>query len=153
MARADLLVDLIKSGMNRDNKSFRKVVEAVIAEERAKNHTVLANKLEDMLENTPAEKTISNGNSLIDPRMGNLFYEIIPQRHLSDLILPEDVQLICKSLIQEQHRADLLRSYNLEPRNRVLLIGPPGKGIIGDRPQLIEMRNNWGQTTINRNAE
>ena len=35
---------------------------------------------------------------------------------------------ICQSLIQEQHRTDLLRSYNLEPRNRVLLIGPPGNG-------------------------
>lgn len=28
----------------------------------------------------------------------------------------------------EQHRADLLRSFGLEPRNRVLLAGPPGNG-------------------------
>lgn len=28
----------------------------------------------------------------------------------------------------EQHRADLLRSYSLEPRHRVLLAGPPGNG-------------------------
>lgn len=60
--------------------------------------------------------------------MGNLFHEVMPQRKLSDLILPGEVQQICQSLIQEQHRTDLLRSYNLEPRNRVLLIGPPGNG-------------------------
>ena len=42
--------------------------------------------------------------------------------------MPNDVQQICQSLIQEQYRTDLLRSYNLEPRNRVLLIGPPGNG-------------------------
>jgi SpoVK/Ycf46/Vps4 family AAA+-type ATPase len=30
--------------------------------------------------------------------------------------------------VEEQHRADLLRSHNLEPRNRVLLAGPPGNG-------------------------
>ena len=60
--------------------------------------------------------------------MGNLFHEVMPQRKLSDLILPDEVQQICQSLIQEQHRTDLLRSYNLEPRNRVLLIGPPGNG-------------------------
>ncbi len=33
-----------------------------------------------------------------------------------------------RELVAEHHRADLLRSYNLEPRNRVLLIGPPGNG-------------------------
>jgi SpoVK/Ycf46/Vps4 family AAA+-type ATPase len=31
-------------------------------------------------------------------------------------------------LAEEQHRSDLLRAYNLEPRNSVLLIGPPGNG-------------------------
>ena len=30
--------------------------------------------------------------------------------------------------MEEQHRADMLRSRNLEPRNRVLLAGPPGNG-------------------------
>ena len=60
--------------------------------------------------------------------MGNLFYEVMPQRKLSDLILPDKVLQICQSLIQEQHRTDLLRSYNLEPRNRILLIGPLGNG-------------------------
>lgn len=31
-------------------------------------------------------------------------------------------------MIEEQHRADLLRSYGLEPRHRILLAGPPGNG-------------------------
>jgi len=39
MARADLLVDLVRSGMGGDKVRFRKVVEAIIAEERAKKHT------------------------------------------------------------------------------------------------------------------
>jgi SpoVK/Ycf46/Vps4 family AAA+-type ATPase len=30
--------------------------------------------------------------------------------------------------VEEQHRANLLRSHNLEPRHRVLLAGPPGNG-------------------------
>ena len=32
------------------------------------------------------------------------------------------------TLIEEQHRAELLRSYNVEPRHRILLVGPPGNG-------------------------
>ena len=33
-----------------------------------------------------------------------------------------------EELVEEQRRADVLRSYNVEPRNRVLLLGPPGNG-------------------------
>ena len=42
MARADLLCELIKYGLMGDNPSFRKAAEALCAEERAKQHTVLA---------------------------------------------------------------------------------------------------------------
>ena len=34
----------------------------------------------------------------------------------------------CQDLINEQNRADLLQSYGIEPRNKLLLIGPPGNG-------------------------
>jgi len=129
MARADLLIRLVQSGMRGDNATFRKVVEAIIAEERTKQHTVLAEKLEEIINAAPNERPVTNGGGpMLDQRMGNLFHEIMPQRKLSDIILPDEVQQICLSLIQEQHRTDLLRSYNLEPRNRVLLIGPPGNG-------------------------
>ncbi len=47
---------------------------------------------------------------------------------LSDLILPSSVHILATQFIEEQQRADLLRSYNLEPRSRVLLTGPPGNG-------------------------
>ena len=33
-----------------------------------------------------------------------------------------------RELIEEQKRADLLRSYGIEPRHRLLLSGPPGNG-------------------------
>ena len=129
MARADLLIRLVQSGIRGDKASFRKVVEAIIAEERTKQHKVLAEKLEEMLNAAPVERPVTNGGGpMLDQRMGNLFHEVMPQRKLSDLILPDEVQQICQGLIQEQHRTDLLRSYNLEPRNRVLLIGPPGNG-------------------------
>lgn len=43
-------------------------------------------------------------------------------------MLSEDVDRELREVVEEQHRADLLRSHNLEPRHRVLLIGPPGTG-------------------------
>jgi SpoVK/Ycf46/Vps4 family AAA+-type ATPase len=129
MARADLLVRLVQSGLRGDKVTFRKVVEAIIAEERAKQHKVLADKLESSLNAVPFERSVqSNGGTIMDPRSANLFHEVLPQRRLADLILPPEVVQLAEGVIQEQHRVDLLRSYNLEPRNRILLVGPPGNG-------------------------
>lgn len=128
MARADLLTDLVKFGIISDKVRFRKVVEAIIAEERAKKHIVLANTLERLLYSIPEDKPISNGNVVFDQRISNLLYEVIPERTFDDLVLPDVVKDISREVVKEHHRIDLLRSYNLEPRNRILLIGPPGNG-------------------------
>lgn len=129
MARADLLTDLVRFGMSGDKAKLRKVVEAIIAEERAKNHTVLGNRLEDLLRAMPADRLVSNGGSaVLEQKVSNLLQEILPERSFDDLILPKEVREISQEVVQEHHRLDLLRSYNLEPRNRLLLIGPPGNG-------------------------
>ncbi|MFA6618576.1 MAG: ATP-binding protein [Candidatus Neomarinimicrobiota bacterium] len=130
MARADLLIDLIKHGISGDTLRVAKVAEAIAAEERNKNHKVFANKIEKTLSiqrnrSSDVKHNISNVSS---QRIDNLFYEVVPQKQLNDLILPNDVREICDEFVEEQHRADLLRSYNLEPRNRLLFIGPPGNG-------------------------
>ena len=52
MARADLLCELIKYGLMNDSANFRKAAEALCAEERIKQHTVLANKIEELLKIT-----------------------------------------------------------------------------------------------------
>lgn len=126
MARADLLITLVKAVSNGDQILFKKTVEALIAEERAKQHHILANRLAEQLR-TNGSPTITSPD-LINSGIGNLLLEITPQRSLQELLLPEIVQTACKELIEEHHRTELLRSYNIEPRHRLLLVGPPGNG-------------------------
>ena len=45
MARADLILNLVKAGSSGDQVHFRKAVEALAADERAKQHTVLADRI------------------------------------------------------------------------------------------------------------
>jgi hypothetical protein len=45
MARSDLLISLIKADSSGDRRSFDATTEAIIAEERAKHHDVLAERL------------------------------------------------------------------------------------------------------------
>lgn len=128
MARADLLLNLVRAGAKGDQTSFRKVLEALIAEERSKQHHVLADRLAAYLAQNGGATSASPPATLRNGQPTDLFYEIEPRRRLDDLILPTVVQAACKELIEEQNRADLLRAHNLEPRHGVLLAGPPGNG-------------------------
>lgn len=113
------------AGSAGDYKLFQRTVEALIAEERSKQHHVLADRLAEGLRSVNQQKEVSG---TMNDNVKGLFHEIIPKKHLSDLILPETVTIACEELIEEQHRYELLHSYNLEPRNRILLTGPPGNG-------------------------
>lgn len=125
MARADILISLIKSANLNDIVSFRKSVESLIAEERAKKHDILADKLSEIISENPYKN-----NTTVKPNGSgkDLVFEIVPEKQFDDLIIEDKNLKICRDLIEEQHRSDLLRSYGLEPRNRILLTGSPGNG-------------------------
>ena len=129
MARADLLLDLVRAGAKGDQPLFRKSLEALVAEERAKQHHVLADRLAAHLNaggppNANASPSLTRRNG---PVAGS-FHEMYPERRLGDLVLPASVTNAARELVEEFRRADLLRAHNLEPRHRVLLTGPPGNG-------------------------
>ena len=129
VARADLLLKLVEGGALGDAGLFQKSLEALVAEERAKQHHILADRLAAYLAigNRPADSA-----PRLSPRRNGkpdeLFHELNPLRQLHDLILSEGVVTACREVIEEYERADLLRAHNLEPRHRILLTGPPGNG-------------------------
>ncbi|GGG71676.1 AAA family ATPase [Paenibacillus radicis (ex Gao et al. 2016)] len=125
MARSDLLLKLVTAGSNGDKKMFERTVEALIAEERNKQHHVLADRLAEGLRSSAPSKEVSR---FMNEGIRNLFHEVVPNREINDLLLSDSVLQVCNELIEEQHRSDLLRAYNLEPRHRVILTGPPGNG-------------------------
>ena len=126
MARADLILSLVKASRQGDEAQVRKTVEALAANERAKNHTILADRL-------LAQLQVENGRSAKEVRTARpadfrMVLEKNPNRQLEELVLSPVVEETIRELVSEQNRAGLLRSYNLEPRSRVLLAGPPGNG-------------------------
>lgn len=126
MARADLLLSLVKAASSGDQAMVRKTVEAMAAEERSKNHSVFAEQLEKQVHrNGSAPKPDYAPTHIV---AHDLVHETTPRRNISELVLNSTVRAAIDELVQEHHRADLLRSYNLQPRNRLLLTGNPGNG-------------------------
>lgn len=128
MSRADLIVSLVKAGSQGDQQLLRTTVEAMAAEERAKHHHQLADKLEENLRSVNGRPRTPEVVRSFDGGHGGLLYEVEPRRALDALFIDAASLAACHELVEEQHRKDILRSYGLEPRHRVLLSGPPGNG-------------------------
>lgn len=131
MARSDLLINLVKAGTKGDAPMFQRTVQAIVAEERAKQHNILAEQLEQAVSVPP--KVNGNHNPPPVPREyqqrgRDFILEVTPRRRLDELVLEDMTALAARQLVEEQQRASVLRSHALEPRNRVLLVGPPGNG-------------------------
>ncbi len=126
MARADILISMVKTAIGGDMVSFRKAVEVLVAEERAKKHRILADRLTGILNDS--QKTQQRPTSIAQSGAKDLIYEIMPKRRLDDLVLDDEIVASCKELVEEHQRAELLKSYGLAPRNKILFAGPPGNG-------------------------
>lgn len=126
MARSDLLVSLVRAGAAGDRSMLTSTVEAIVAEEKARSHHVLADRLERALQTVP----VTNSAELRRPQSAgrDFVIETEPRVRLEDLILPLPAERLARQLVEEQNRADLLRAQGMQPRHRVLLSGPPGNG-------------------------
>lgn len=126
MARSDLLIRLVRAARNGDDLDLRRSVEALIAEERKKEHHLLAERLEEALRANGARSDPFRRPTPEDTPSGVAF--VTPRQKLEDLLLDDNVRLAVDELIEEQNRLEVLRANGLEPRHRILLTGPPGNG-------------------------
>lgn len=126
MPRVDLILNLARAGSQGDQIGVRRTVEAMVADERGRQHHVVAEQLSEVLSLSQRVAAPTKGAPM--ESTGSSLHEIVPKRTLGDMVLPTTARGAIEELIEEQHRADILRSHGLEPRNRVLLIGAPGNG-------------------------
>jgi len=116
----------VRAGARGEQAAFQRTIEALVVEERAKQHHVLADQLASYLGPHSLPQTVSPPRAQM--RVNELLHEILPRRRLDEMILSDRVRNACRELVEEQHGVELLRANALEPRHRVLLVGPPGNG-------------------------
>lgn len=133
MSTGQLLRQLIKSGSTGDEAGFRAASEAVIKEERQKNHHLLANDLERLLYGDRSTRSLRkmpdmpNLPSSKDSGLA-LLEERAVIREEKDIILSDATQTTLSEIIHEHNREDLLRSYGVQPAQKLLFCGPSGCG-------------------------
>jgi SpoVK/Ycf46/Vps4 family AAA+-type ATPase len=134
MANGKILRQLIKAGASGDSDAFRRASEAVIQDERQKQHHLLANDLEQMLYGEYLKPVKQSGRSVlpvppVDKERGLPLLDIRQaQRPLEEMVLSESSNTAIEELLEEHRRADVLRSFGMKPSGKVIFYGPPGCG-------------------------
>lgn len=129
MARSDLILNLVKAGVEGNPSDARSAAEAIAADERAKKHTGVADRISRVIEKAKPNGTTGRNTPIPRVRDGSGgIQRTEPRLPIDQLYLDTTARSACDELIEEQRRADVLRSHGMEPRHRLLLAGPPGNG-------------------------
>lgn len=133
MSRTDLIKKLFISYKTNDNKMFYKIANEIIDEERKKNHQLIAEDLNRIINSNAIEKKYVMSNTFnrmpIDNEKDIPLVEVIyPDKNFEDIVVTKEKKDQLKEIIREFYNWDVLVSNGSEPQRNILFYGPPGCG-------------------------
>lgn len=133
MTKATHLVALLQSHIDGDDEQFLTVAMQAAANEARLGHGKVAQQLREMVDGArAASRTRAPAKTvpLVQPRgeLANLVAARYVDTRLSSMVLPPALRDRLQRVIIEQRQAHRLREHGLQPRRKLLLIGPPGAG-------------------------
>lgn len=134
MATAQQIKALVESYVNGDDGRFRTVAMQIAAHSAKHGKKQLAEELRTLLDDAVARREMHVGPARAIPLarptrdLAGLLAASYPSTRLSDMVLREELRCELKQVITEHRQREKLRSHGLAPRQRLLLVGPPGTG-------------------------
>lgn len=134
MTTSEIIKQLFLSFSNKDHESFELAAREYIERVKRKKHNVVAKELEKALYNTNGasapQKTFKN--TLPIPRDTEKGFPLLEMQHFDksfdSLILTKETKGQVERIIREFKDADILATYNLQYKKKILLCGKPGTG-------------------------
>ncbi len=135
MAAADQIKSLIKSFGEGDEARFFSIAMQIAAKEARKGHSTFARELKAIIDKAKESRAKIEFKeqkvvplSPIKRELRELIEVSDSKIRLSDMVLAENVRKSLNRVVSEQRKFDELRKFNLSPRRKLLLEGPPGCG-------------------------
>lgn len=133
MANGDQLKALLRSFADGDDRHFYAVAMQLAAHEAKQGHGRLAEELRELIDSAKSRRPGSGaeGATAINRPKGELATLLsvsYPTSRFSDMVLPAPLVDSLQRVLKEQRHLSKLRSHGLQPRRKLLLVGPSGTG-------------------------
>lgn len=133
VTKATHFVALLQSHIDGDDEQFLSVAMQAAANEARLGHGKVAQQLREMVDDARARgktKARAHAVPLVQPRgeLASLVAAKYVDTRLSSMVLPVELRDRLQRVILEQRQVHRLRQHGLQPRRKLLLIGPPGAG-------------------------
>ena len=127
---------LFRSYAEGDERHFYSVAMQMAAHEAKHGHGKLAEELRELIDAAKARHRTAGAEEVIPlarPKgeLSSLLSVSYPSKRLSDMVLAPTVLDDLKQVLKEQRHLNKLRSHGLQPRRKLLLVGPSGTGRVG----------------------
>lgn len=134
MTTSELIKQLFLSYSNKDYESFELAAREYIEREKRKKHNIVAKDLEKALYNIGGIPTSQKRfkNNIPIPRDTEKGFPLLEIQHFDKnfdhLIISKETKEQLEQVIREFKDSDILATYNLEYKKKILLCGKPGTG-------------------------
>lgn len=137
--RSDLIKKLFLSHAENNKDKFVEIANEVIKEEEKMNHHLLAKDLKKIIHSNIQNKSYVNNNinqkyktNIPIPRDTEKGFPLLEIKenyfNLDDVILFDNLKKKIEYTIEEFKSRELLATYGLRPKQKLLFCGPPGTG-------------------------
>ena len=134
MATAEQLKALIQSYTKGDDSRFLSVASQIAAHAARAGKGKLAEDLKKLIDDAKRGRSgaahIGTPVPIAQPtgELAGLVAASFPEIRLRDMVLVDPIRGRLERVVQEYRQADKLRMHGLQPRRKLLLVGPPGCG-------------------------
>lgn len=137
MATAEQLKALLESHLEGDDDRFLSVIVQLAAHAARQGHGKLAQELRELVDKARLAGGSPAGRGgarhpvpVAQPRgeLASLLLASYPKARLGDLVLDAEVRAHLDRALLEQRQREKLAARALQPRRKILLVGPPGTG-------------------------
>lgn len=133
MALVRQIIEMLRSHVDGDDERFRTAALQLAANEARQGHADVARQIQQLAERVsksrqPGQTTNSVNFGRPEGELAGLLEMVQPAFGFNQLVLPSGLERRLKRVLKEQKEFSRLREHGLRPRQRLLLLGPPGCG-------------------------
>ncbi len=134
MSTSRHIIALLKSYLEGEDQQFFSVALQMAAHEARQGHTKVAQEIQNIIDKAKERKSVIEYKAspvpLVQPKgeLVNLVSVCYSDTRLTDMVLPSTLEQRLRRILIEHIKQNRLAEYNLKPRRKILLVGPPGSG-------------------------